>query len=201
MKIQVLITENKEYKELYKAVAFSFCNNAPKDAQDSIGYVHNEILNVFMTKNKRNYMSNNTIDFQSFYSDYKRTVAKLGYPSEQVDKIFNQNINNCFNNIIVALSNLQANTRTVNDVFNEIELSLYKNANFKKEDAKFLSLLVKNIVLSLSEGIPVEEIPSYSEKINNALKQSELTEENVLMCKRFFQTMVCSYIYWRYSKA
>lgn len=195
------ITGNKEYKELYKAVAFSFCNNSPKDTQDSIGYIHNEILNAFMAKNKRNYISDNKIDFQSFYSDYKKTVTELGYPSEHVDKTFNQDLNDCFNNIIGALASLQANTRTVNDVFNEIELSLYNKASFKKEDAKFLSLLFKNIVLSLSAGIPIEEMPSYSEKINNALKQSELTEENVLMCKSFFQTMICSYIYWKYSKA
>lgn len=44
------ITKNKEYTELYKAVVFSFCNNSPTKAQDSIGYVHNEILNAFLVK-------------------------------------------------------------------------------------------------------------------------------------------------------
>lgn len=46
------------------------------------------------------------------------------------------------------------------------------------------------------EYIPLEEIPSYSEKISNAIEQSGLSNKDVFMCKEFFQVMVCSYLYW-----
>lgn len=194
------VAKNEEYNELYESLAFRFCDNIPKNTQDSIGYIHNEILNAFMVKNERNYILDNKIDFQSFYSDYKKMVKQLGYSSEYVDTVFNENLNNCFNSTIEALANLHVQTKADNNVFDEIELSLYNNAILKKEDAKFLSLLAKNIILSFPRGMPVERLTSYSEKIKNALKHSELTAENISMCKQFFQTIVCSYIYWKYSK-
>lgn len=158
--------------------------------------MHNEILNAFMMNNNKKYISNGIIDFQLFYSDYKQTLKDLNYPYKDVDQILNQKISQCFDRIIKLLNSLSANEMHINAVFSQIEHSLYDDASFKKEDAKFMSIFIKNVILLFPMYIPLDEIPSYSEKINNVLKQSELSESNILMCKSFFQTMVCSCIYW-----
>lgn len=188
------VANSEEYNRLYKSISFSFCNHSPKNIRDSIGYLHNEVLNAFMLNNKTNYISNNIIDFDTFNFEYRKFL-QANYPSKDIDQIFNQSTNNYLNNLIKSFASLQVNTRNANDAFSEIQLSLYNDAKFKKDEALFLSTLVKEFILSF-EYIPLEEIPSYSEKISNAIEQSGLSNKDVFMCKEFFQVMVCSYLYW-----
>lgn len=44
------IMENKVYTELNRSIVFQFCGNCPKSPEDSIGYVHNQILNSLKIK-------------------------------------------------------------------------------------------------------------------------------------------------------
>ena len=53
------VTTNTEYNNLYKKIAFTFCNNTSKNKLDSIGYIHNEILNKFIIESDNsNYILN-----------------------------------------------------------------------------------------------------------------------------------------------
>ncbi len=190
------VTTNAEYNNLYKEMAFVFCDNKATNKLDSIGYIHNEILNKFMAEtNNRSYILNNKIDFQNFCSDYKQVIEKLDYPTDDIDKAFNQNTIAFLENIISSFAKVQINPQNYHEALNSI-LSLRAD----NIDTVFLSTLIESIIQSFPKSIPAERLSSYFKEINNAINDSKLNDKETVMCKSLLQTMSCSYLYWKFSE-
>lgn len=196
------VTKSNVYNELFNRVAFKFCDGNPMNIQDSIGYIHNEILNEFMRQDSQEYFSvGGNVDLGLFYAKYKNALNDLGYSIiDYSDENFEKDFRAFFDNVALPLTNVYTGRLSLDNAFLQIQQSFNMDAKFAEEDAKFLSLLAKNIVLSFSQGVSVNDLPSYAEKVNDALKHSDLSKDNIIMCKNFFQVMVCSYLYWSFSR-
>lgn len=195
------VAYNADYLRTNKKVEFVFCGNDPKNTQDSIGFRHNQILNHFMTNHRNRYISNGgELNSVYFYSEYNKSLKSLGYDNINIDKIFDDDVTDFLQTLAQSLANLRVDKGKDKDVFNNIEFALHKSAKISKHDAKFLTLILKISITSFNEGIPLEKIDLFSCKINKALDNSKLSEVDISMCKNYFQTMLCSYIYWMSQK-
>lgn len=190
------VTTNTEYNNLFKEIAFTFCNNTSKNKLDSIGYIHNEILNKFMIEsNNREYIQNKKIDFEQFFTDYKQIIEKLGYSTKDIDKAFNQNTILFLENMINAFAKAQMNPENYHEALNSISYLQADNT-----DTIFLGQLMESIIQSFPNDIPSEQLSSYCKDLNNAINNSKLKEQDIIMCKSLLQTLSCSYLYWSFSQ-
>lgn len=195
------VSYNADYLKINKKVEFVFCNNNPKNAQDSIGFRHNQILNHFMTNHKNKYISNGgELNSIFFYSEYNKSLKSLGYDNVNIDEIFDNDVTDFLQTLAQSLANLRVDKGKEKNVFKNIEFALHKSAKISKYDAKFLALILEISITSFNKGIPLEKIDQFSHKINKAIDKSKLSEGNISMCKNYFQTMLCSYIYWMSQK-
>ena len=66
-------------------IAFLFCGNAPSNSLDSIGYVHNLLVNKVMSSGRGGYVNGNEIDYDKLLSDCLVALKELGYSHGKVN--------------------------------------------------------------------------------------------------------------------
>ena len=188
------IDQDKHYNIINDSIKLIFCENNPKTAEDSIGLMHNKILNETKLLNN-NYNIGDSIDYNQILADVISSASKFGVSydeSDHLDKVklfaFCDNINK-----ILFKSIDEKNSKEI--AYNEIETSLENILG--KDKGKFITVLCKSIFSCLGQDIDLETLLTYSKNIDSILKESKLSEDDMKDCKKLLQTMVSSYTYWK----
>lgn len=193
------IEQDKHYNIINDSIKLIFCENNPKTVEDSIGLMHNKILNETKLLNN-NYNIGDSIDYNQILADVISSASKFGVSydeSDHLDKVklfaFYDNINK-----ILFKSIDEKNSKEI--AYNEIETSLENILG--KDKGKFITVLCKSIFSCLGQDIDLETLLTYSKSLDSILKESKLSEDDMKDCKKLLQTMVSSYTYWKsYTEA
>lgn len=188
-----------DYEKINSVIAFQFCDNDPQVAQDSIGYAHNKLLDNIDLYNDC-YLLGSHINYDYILDDCKNTAMNLELPYSEIETVDRQKYGEFCDNMILALSNLYDGAITYDAAFNNIEYLLKTTDDITASEAKFISTLAKHIAMCLSEDIEINNIESYSEELSDAIKNSDLSESEISLCKKLLQTAVCSYAFWNYHE-
>lgn len=129
-------------------------------------------------------------------SDCRKCASDLGYPTHEIENIDNQYFHVFCDNVLISLKSLQFDQISPKEAFAAIETSLSENTQKEQTSAKFICTLAKHMALPLSERIELKDIPLFARKMDMAIRNSKLTESDVSDCRKFLQTVVCSYVFW-----
>lgn len=187
---------SSEYDNIEHDLAFTFCSNNPQNAQDSIGYAHNQILSQLIAKGEQG-SSHTDVNYEEIESDCKQVFENLNYNFEEIENVDKSLFYDFCKQLTVALTQLQESKAKPEQAFKSIEKCLNSYFGNNPQKAKFVSLLSKSIAPCLSEGISFTDLQSYSKQLKVAIDSSDLSEEDISTCKKLFQTAVCSYVFWK----
>jgi hypothetical protein len=188
------IEQDKHYNIINDSIKLIFCENNPKTAEDSIGLMHNKILNETKLLNN-NYNVGNSIDYNQILADVKSSANKLGVSYDESDHLDKVKLFTFYDNINSILLKSQ-DGKTSNEIaYDELEHSLENMIG--KDKAKFITVLSKSVFSCLEQDIEFETLLSYSKNIDSILKDSNLSEDDMKDCKKLLQTMISSYTYWK----
>lgn len=192
------IEQDEHYSIINDSIKFIFCDNNPKTTEDSIGLMHNKILNGTKLLNN-NYNVGNSIDYNQTLEDVKSSAAKLGVSYDEIDHLDKVKLFAFYDKMNRILFKSQ-DGKTSNEIaYNELGNSL--ESMLGKDKAKFIAVLAKSIFSCLGQDIELETLLSYSKNIDSILKEANLSEDDMKDCKKLLQTMVSSYTYWKsYTK-
>lgn len=203
-----IMNDSAAYEMMNEDVAFLFSDNQPQVSEDSIGFVHNQILEQVY---KNNSISNSASltraaydierggktmsNFDDVWAANNKAAKELGYESREINEQKDKYDFYC-KNIIPLIGKMnervsQGNSN-LNDIFQEMSIAL----NEYNIDAKFVAALSQSIVKAYLTNVDRNNIKEFSEKINASLKNSNLSEKDKILAKKLLQTATSSYVFW-----
>lgn len=184
------------YKDVEPKISFVFCDGNPQNALDSIGIQHNQLLNE-IEMNAADYTTTyGDIDYVKLVQESKRIASEIGLEGVTDNNIVNEDFLAFCDNTVKALASIPSNSENNDQAFDKITNSLKESAKMNTNDAQFLAILAKLLVGPMVFDIDRENIYSYSMSLNDALKNSQLSEKDINYAKALFQVAVCSSLYW-----
>ena len=188
------IEQDKYYNSINDSIKLIFCENNPKTAEDSIGLMHNKILNATKLLNN-NYNVGNGIDYNQILADVMSSANNLGVSCDEREYLDKVKLFAFYDRLNAILSKSRDRKKSNDIAYNELEVSL-KNI-LGKDKAKFITVLSKAVFSCLGQDIELETLLSYSKNIDSILKDSDLSEDDMKDCKKLLQTMISSYTFWK----
>lgn len=191
-------TDDSLYQSVLQSVTFSFCDSLPQNATDSIGFVHNKLIEQTASNtNTEKYYINDSIDYDNIMSVCQIAASDLCYLNTEVLEINKSDFPKVCNNVINIFEKLQNNKITSDSAFMNIKDCL---ANVKEisNSALFISLLARYISSCFSGEFQLNDVQSYADSLNLALKSANLSEKDNILCRKILQTAICSFLYWKY---
>ncbi len=195
-KLYVNIYSDSIYKELEPQIAFIFCDDKPRTASDSIGIRHNQLLNDIELSTDGDISSYGKFDIIKLVQDIKSIVSEKGLADTLELNTIDDNFLLFCHETISALSSIRYDRTNMDYVFDEIANSLRDNIKVNSDDAYFLTTLARQLIEPMAVDIDRSNIVSYSKSLNEALRNSQLSEKDVIYAKNLFQIVVCSSLYW-----
>ena len=188
------INKDPKYNSISDSLKFVFSDNNPKNMEDSIGFMHNLMLNEVNLMN-HTYSTDYGIDYDKLMDDAKNIATDIGYSCNQLDSLDARKIYAFYAEMNNVLIRLPEEHMSDDDAFFEIACSLEKILG--KEKSVFISALSKSVFSYIGQNVDLQDITLYSNELNSVLKDSNLSDNDKTFCKKLFQVMVCSYAYWK----
>lgn len=170
--------------------------SSPKNMEDSIGYIHNKIMNKLISNRKR-YENNGNINSQQMYIDCISYLQQEGFFNDTIayDTEYRKNIINfavqTANNSLSCYQGITSGK----DVLNKGISLLQQEYNISEEEAQELKQLSMTVTETASE-MSFTQAQDYINKNKKIIENSNLTNEKKQDVEAFINLTINSSIYW-----